>query len=88
MKDYIEERVRNLANYIVENKATVRQAAAVYGVSKSTVHQDVTKKLEGIDRRLAKKVRKVLDVNKEERHIRGGIATKNKYLNEKNIKNK
>jgi putative DeoR family transcriptional regulator (stage III sporulation protein D) len=79
LRDYIAERVINISNYIVNNKATVRQAAKCFGVSKSTVHQDVTKKLEKIDRSLAKQVRKVLDINKEERHIRGGLATKSKY---------
>jgi putative DeoR family transcriptional regulator (stage III sporulation protein D) len=79
LRDYIAERVINISNYIVNNKATVRQAAKCFGVSKSTVHQDVTKKLEKIDRGLAKQVRKVLDINKEERHIRGGLATKSKY---------
>jgi putative DeoR family transcriptional regulator (stage III sporulation protein D) len=79
LRDYIAERVINISNYIVKNKATVRQAAKCFGVSKSTVHQDVTKKLEKIDRGLAKQVRMVLDINKEERHIRGGLATKSKY---------
>jgi putative DeoR family transcriptional regulator (stage III sporulation protein D) len=79
LRDYIAERVINISNYIVNNKATVRQAAKCFGVSKSTVHQDVTKKLEKIDRGLAKQVRMVLDINKEERHIRGGLATKSKY---------
>ena len=81
MKDYIYERVLEIANYIYETKATVRQAAKVFGVSKSTVHKDVTKRLQKIDQNLADKVRKVLDYNKSERHYRGGEATRKKYLN-------
>lgn len=80
MKRYIEERAVEIANYIVENNATVRQAAKHFGVSKSTVHKDVCERLNGINGNLAKAVRKVLDINKEERHIRGGMATKEKYL--------
>lgn len=83
MKRYIEERAVEIANYIVENNATVRQAAKHFGVSKSTVHKDVCERLNGINGNLAKAVRKVLDINKEERHIRGGMATKEKYLKEK-----
>ncbi|MGN0166016.1 MAG: sporulation transcriptional regulator SpoIIID [Lachnospiraceae bacterium] len=79
MKDYIIERVINTAWYIVNNNSTVRQAAKQFGISKSTVHQDVTKRLEKINAPLAAEVRKVLDVNKSERHIRGGLATKDKY---------
>lgn len=79
MKDYIEERAVSLAYYIIENNATVRQAAKVYGVSKSTVHKDVTERLEIINKALAGNVREILDVNKSERHIRGGNATKEKY---------
>ncbi len=80
MKDYIEERVLLLAAYIIENNATVRQAAKAYGVSKSTVHKDMSERLPGINKALSKEVRKILDVNKAERHIRGGLATKEKYL--------
>ncbi|MEE1248755.1 MAG: sporulation transcriptional regulator SpoIIID [Lachnospiraceae bacterium] len=83
MKGYIEERVINIANYIIENNATVRQTAKKYGISKSTVHKDVTERLMQINPSLAHEVRKVLDVNKSERHIRGGLATKDKYLREK-----
>lgn len=79
MKDYIIERVINSAWYIVNNNSTVRQTAKQFGISKSTVHQDVTKRLEHINAPLAAEVRKVLDVNKSERHIRGGLATKDKY---------
>lgn len=80
MKDYIEERAMNIANYIIDNNATVRQTAKQFGISKSTVHKDVTDRLMQINPSLAKEARKVLDVNKSERHIRGGLATKEKYL--------
>lgn len=80
MKDYIEERVINIGEYIVAENATVRQAAKHFGVSKSTVHKDVTDRLRELDPQLAIKVRKILDVNKSERHIRGGLATKEKYI--------
>ena len=79
MKDYIEERAIDIANYIIENNATVRQTAKAFGISKSTVHKDVTERLMQINTTLAKEARKVLDVNKQERHIRGGMATKEKY---------
>ena len=80
MKDYIEERAISIANYIIESNATVRQTAKAFGVSKSTVHKDVTDRLLQINPTLAKETRRVLDVNKSERHIRGGMATKEKYL--------
>lgn len=80
MKDYIEERAIKIAEYIIENGATVRQTAKAFGVSKSTVHKDVTDRLMQINPTLAKEARQVLDVNKSERHIRGGMATKEKYL--------
>ena len=80
MKDYIEERAVNIANYIIENNATVRQTAKKFGISKSTVHKDVTDRLIQINPALAGETRKILDVNKEERHIRGGLATREKYL--------
>lgn len=83
MKDYIEERAISIANYIIECNATVRQTAKAFGVSKSTVHKDVTERLEQINMGLAKEARKVLDVNKSERHIRGGLATREKYLHQK-----
>ena len=79
MKDYIEERAISIANYIVDNNATVRQTAREFGVSKSTVHKNVTDRLMQVNPTLAKEARKVLDVNKSERHIRGGLATKEKY---------
>lgn len=80
MKDYIEERAINIANYIIENNATVRQTARQFGISKSTVHKDVTDRLTQINHALASEARKVLDINKSERHIRGGLATREKYL--------
>lgn len=80
MKSYIEERAVEIANYIIQYNATVRQAAKKYGISKSTVHKDCTERLEQVNPSLAAEVRKVLDVNKSERHIRGGLATKEKYL--------
>ena len=76
----IEERAAEVAHYIVDNNATVRQAAKAFGISKSTVHKDVTDRLMQINPTLAKQARCVLDVNKSERHIRGGMATKEKYL--------
>lgn len=82
MKDYIEERAIQIANYIIENNATVRQTAKEFGISKSTVHKDVTDRLMQINPALAKEARKVLDVNKSERHIRGGLATREKYLHQ------
>ncbi len=80
MKKYIEERAVEVANYIIENNATVRQAAKQFGISKSTVHKDCSDRLQLINPSLATEVRKILDVNKAERHIRGGLATKEKYL--------
>jgi len=81
LKDYIEERAITLAEYIIVNGATVRDAAKNFGVSKSTVHKDVGIRLESINKCLYIKVKAVLDKNKSERHIRGGLATKEKYLN-------
>ncbi len=80
MKEYIEERAVDVANYIIESNATVRQTARRFGISKSTVHKDVTERLVQINPSLASQARKVLDINKSERHIRGGLATKEKYL--------
>lgn len=79
MKTYIEERAVEIANYMIENNATVRQAAKNFGISKSTVHKDVTERLERVNPSLAAEARKVIEVNKSERHIRGGMATKEKY---------
>ena len=82
MKTYIEERAIEIANYMIENNATVRQAAKNFGISKSTVHKDVTERLEQVNPSLAAEARKVIDVNKSERHIRGGMATKEKYAHQ------
>lgn len=81
MKDYIEERAVIFAHYIIDTGATVRKTAKHFNISKSTVHKDVTERLEGFNQALAKKVNAVLQENKQERHIRGGIATKKKYEN-------
>ncbi len=75
----IEERAVAVAEYIISNNATVRQAAKQFGVSKSTVHKDVTERLLRINPSLAAQARKILDINKSERHIRGGLATREKY---------
>ena len=80
LKDYIEERATDIANYIIETNATVRQAAKKFGISKSTVHKDITERLLQINPSLAYETRKVLNLNKAERHIRGGMATREKYL--------
>ena len=85
VKGYIEERAMEIARYIIDNNATVRQAAKKYGISKSTVHKDITERLIQISPALAVKTRVVLDVNKSERHIRGGMATREKYLHQHHI---
>ena len=82
MTEYIEERALAVAGYIIESNATVRQAARQFGISKSTVHKDITERLMQVNPALAKEARKVLDINKSERHIRGGMATKEKYEHE------
>lgn len=82
MKEYIEQRAIEIASYIIENNATVRQAAKAFGISKSTVHKDISERMLMINPTIAKDVRKVLDVNKSERHIRGGLATREKYLHQ------
>lgn len=79
MKGNIEERACQLALYIIENKATVRSAAQRFGISKSTVHKDLSERLPAFNRSLYLQVKQVLDENKAERHIRGGIATRRKY---------
>lgn len=85
-KVYIEERAVNLANYIIDSGDTVRGAAKKFGISKSTVHKDVSERLQKINPILAIEVRKILDENKAERHIRGGMATKLKYSHDKENK--
>ena len=84
MTDTIEERACELAVYIIETGATVRTAAKHFGISKSTVHKDLSQRLPQYNRRLYQQVRQVLDINKAQRHIRGGIATREKYLQNKN----
>ena len=79
LRTNIEERALELAEYIIENRATVRAAARQFGVSKSTVHKDLSERLENIDLTLYNKVKEVLEFNKSERHIRGGLATRRKY---------
>ena len=82
MQDYIQRRVMEISNYIIESSATVRQTASVFGVSKSTVHKDMTERLPQINEMVASRVRDILDTNKAERHLRGGEATKRKYLSQ------
>ena len=86
LKTYIEERAIEVANYIIRYNATVRQTAKLFGISKSTVHKDITDRVEKLDPDLAKSVRQVLEVNKAERHIRGGMATKEKYMKKSAVK--
>lgn len=88
MREYIRKRVLEISAHIVRTKATVREAAKVFGVSKSTVHKDLTERLPRIDQGLARRVKRVLDFNKAERHIRGGLATRQKYLTERTIPKK
>lgn len=83
MADTIDERACKLAVYIIETGATVRSAGAHFGISKSTVHKDLAQRLPHCNKALYRQVRKILDLNKAQRHIRGGLATKNKYLTEK-----
>ncbi len=75
----IDDRATRLGEYIVENKSTVRRAAKQFGVSKSTVHKDVSQRLKNINNSLYRDVKNILDLNKAQRHIRGGLATKKKY---------
>ena len=81
MADTIEERTCELAVYIIENGATIRVTAKHFGISKSTVHKDLTLRLPQYNKRLYNQVRQILDVNKAQRHIRGGMATQKKYRN-------
>ena len=85
MKYNIERRASMLSNYIIENNTTVRATAKAFGFSKSGVHKDVTTRLSNIDPLLAASVKEVLEKNKAERHIRGGLATKKKYEMQKSI---
>lgn len=78
----MEERAERLAQYIIENRTTVRAAAQIFGISKSTVHKDISERLPQFNRVLYQQVKEVLEVNKAQRHIRGGIATRKKYRGE------
>lgn len=82
MRTDIDQRACDLAVYIIENQATVRAAANQFGVSKSTVHKDLTERLPKLNQGLYRQVRQLLDLNKAERHIRGGLATRRKYKGE------
>lgn len=79
MQEYIQKRVLDICSYILETQATVRQAAQVFQVSKSTVHKDMTERLPSLNKELAQEVKRVLEYNKAERHLRGGEATRRKY---------
>ncbi len=79
MKEYIEQRATDIANYIIKENTTVRETAKKFGISKSTVHKDIVDRLSKTNPTLANEAKKVLEKNKQERHIRGGIATKEKY---------
>ena len=79
LKDNMETRACKLAEYIIENRTTIRTAAKQFGVSKSTVHKDLTQRLKYCDAQLYRSVQQILQVNKAERHIRGGLATQQKY---------
>jgi putative DeoR family transcriptional regulator, stage III sporulation protein D len=83
MQDYIEERVLEISNFIMEKEATVRSAARTFGVSKSTVHKDLTERLPLLNVHIAGEVKRILGKNKAERHIRGGEATRKKYRGSK-----
>ena len=86
MTDSVDQRVCELAVYIIETGATVRVAAKRFGISKSTVHKDLSQKLPQINNRLYQQVRTILEINKAERHIRGGLATQAKYQTQKSHK--
>ncbi len=85
MKEYIEQRATDIANYIIQENTTVRETAKKFGISKSTVHKDIVERLIKINPDLANNAKKVLEKNKQERHIRGGIATKEKYKGKLNF---
>lgn len=80
MKPYIEERILSIADYTIGHNSTVRETAKKFGISKSTVHKDLRERLPHINAQLSEDVNRILDFNKSERHIRGGLATKKKYL--------
>lgn len=82
MKEYMENRILSIAHYTIEHNSTVRSTAKKFGISKSTVHKDLVERLPQINHHLADEVRSVLEINKQERHIRGGQATREKYLHQ------
>ncbi len=86
--DMLDDRALRLGTYIAEHSATVRSTAAVFGVSKSTVHKDITVRLPKLHAGLSAQVREIIEKNKQERHIRGGLATKRKYETEKNLRHR
>lgn len=83
MKAYIKERTLQVAEYIVDTQQTIRKTAKVFNLSKSTVHNDLSRRLEKIDKNKFEQVKKILDINFSEKHIRGGMSTKEKYSREK-----
>ena len=83
MKSIVEERAVELGEYIIESGATVRSAAKKFGVSKSTVHKDVSERLKSVNPQLYREVKTILEINKAQRHIRGGMATRKKYQHDK-----
>ena len=85
MVDTIEDRVCRLAVYIIETGSTIRNAAQYFGISKSTVHKDLSQRLPKCNKSLYQQVRQILDLNKAQRHIRGGLATKKKYMSDNKI---
>ncbi len=84
--DALDDRALRLGSYIAEHGATVRSTAAVFGISKSTVHKDITVRLPQLHAGLYQQVRQIIETNKQERHIRGGLATKRKYEQEKSCR--
>ena len=79
MKGFVEQRAVELGEYIIQSKATVRKTAKKFGISKSTVHKDVSERLKKVNPQLYREVKSVLEINKAQRHIRGGMATRRKY---------
>lgn len=84
MREYIAQRVLNIAEYVIKTGCTVRTAAKIFNVSKSTVHKDLSERIFEVDPKMSVMIEQILKNNKDERHIRGGEATKNKYLNQRN----
>ena len=83
MKGFVEQRAVELGEYIIQSKATVRKTAKKFGISKSTVHKDVSERLKKVNPQLYREVKSVLEINKAKRHIRGGMATRRKYKGDK-----